>query len=165
VADATLVAQAARLQQVCVGKRLTVATAESCTGGLVAETITRVPGASAYFLGGFVTYADAMKRSALGVSEGLLAAHGAVSAEVAEAMAAGARERAGASLAVSITGVAGPDGGTAAKPIGLVYLGLATAGDLDVRRLQLAGDREAIRTASTAAALGWLIEHAERLPA
>jgi PncC family amidohydrolase len=165
VADAALVAQAGRLQEVCIGRRITVATAESCTGGLVAEAITSVSGSSAYFLGGYVTYADALKQSALGVSEALLAAHGAVSAEVAEAMAAGARERAGASLAVSVTGVAGPDGGTAAKPVGLVYLALATAGDVQVRRLQLAGDREGIRTASTAAALAWLSERAERLSA
>ncbi len=162
MADAALVALAERLQGACVRRGLTVVTAESCTGGLVAEAITSVAGSSAYFLGAFVTYSDAMKTSALGVAEELLAAHGAVSAQVARAMAIGARDRVGASLSVSITGVAGPDGGTEAKPIGLVYVGLAGRGDADVRRLQLDGDREANRAGASRIALEWLIEQAEQ---
>jgi PncC family amidohydrolase len=162
VADAAIVALAERLQGICVGRRLTVATAESCTGGLIAEAITSVPGSSTYFLGGFVAYADAVKTSALGVPEEMLAAHGAVSAQVGRAMAVGSQERTGATLAVSTTGVAGPDGGTAAKPIGLTYIGLAWPGDAEVRKVQFDGDREGNRVAATTVALEWLIEQAAR---
>lgn len=165
--DPALVALAERLQGLCIGRHLTVATAESCTGGLVAATITAVPGSSGYFLGGVVTYADAAKRGLLGVPEAALAAHGAVSAQVARAMASRCRARLGSDLAVSITGVAGPDGGTDAKPVGLTYIGLATSaahGDValaEVRRFQFAGERAAVRAAAAAEALGWLIAAAE----
>lgn len=162
VPDETLVSLAERLQRLCLERHETVATAESCTGGLIAGAITAVPGSSGYFLGGLVTYADAAKVQLLGIPDATLSAHGAVSAQVARAMATGAMERLGASIAVSSTGVAGPDGGSAAKPVGLVYLGLACEGDADVRRLMLAGDRAAIRDAATAAALEWLIERATR---
>ncbi|MEA2546812.1 MAG: nicotinamide-nucleotide amidase [Chloroflexota bacterium] len=162
VPDETLVSLAEQLQRLCIERHQTVATAESCTGGLVAGAITAVPGSSGYFLGGFVTYADAAKVQLLGIPEPAISAHGAVSAQVARAMATGALERLGASMAVSSTGVAGPDGGSAAKPVGLVYLGLAWDGDADVRRLTLEGDRAAIREAATAAALEWLIERATR---
>ena len=160
VPDETLVSLAERLQRLCLERHETVATAESCTGGLIAGAITAVPGSSGYFLGGFVTYADAAKIELLGIPEATIDAHGAVSAQVARAMATGALERLGASIAVSSTGVAGPDGGSPAKPVGLVYLGLAWEGEADVRRLMLAGDRAAIRDAATAAALEWLIERA-----
>jgi nicotinamide-nucleotide amidase len=160
VADAALVALAERLQGVCVGRGVTVATAESCTGGLIAAAITAVPGSSAYFLGGVVSYADAVKEAVLGVPSSVLAAHGAVSAQVALAMAFGARERLGATLAVSATGIAGPDGGSEAKPVGLTYVGLAWAGGSDVRKFVFAGDRAANRDAAAAAALDWLIEAA-----
>lgn len=159
VSDEALVSLAERLQRLCLERHETVTTAESCTGGLIATAITAVPGSSGYFLGGLVTYADAAKVDVLGVPREMLSAHGAVSAQVARAMAGGARERFGASLAISTTGVAGPDGGSAAKPVGLVYLGLAAPGEADVRRLLLSGDRSAIRNAAAAAALEWLIEH------
>jgi len=162
VADRALVALAERLQGLCIGRGLTVATAESCTGGLVAETITTVPGSSAYFIGALVTYADAAKTATLGVPPEVLAAHGAVSAQVARAMAAGARQRLDTSLAVSITGIAGPDGGSAAKPVGLVYLGLADGAGVEVRRQQFTSDRDGVRTAAAAAALEWLVESAEK---
>ena len=155
-----LVALAERLQGVCLGRGSTVAVAESCTGGLVAATITAVPGSSGYFLGGVVSYADAAKAALLGVSPEALAAHGAVSAQVAVAMATGARARFGASLAVSITGVAGPDGGSEAKPVGLTYVGIADEHASDVRRFAFAGDRTGNREAAAAAALEWLIERA-----
>ncbi len=113
-----------------IARGLTVATAESCTGGLLAERLTRVPGISAVFGFGFVTYADRAKTELLGVDPALLAAHGAVSAEVAAAMARGAAERSGARLAVSITGIAGPGGGSPHKPPGLVWFGLWSAGTL-----------------------------------
>jgi PncC family amidohydrolase len=156
-----LVALAERLQGICLGRGLTVALAESCTGGLVAASITEVPGSSGYFLGGVVSYANAAKEAFLDVPEATLAAHGAVSAQVAKAMAAGARARFGGSLAVSITGIAGPDGGSPEKPVGLTYVGLAGGGGVDVRRLQLAGDRSTIRHAAAEAALQWLVEAAE----
>lgn len=156
-----LVAAAGRLQRACLARELTVATAESCTGGLVASTITAVPGSSGYFVGGVVSYADAVKVALLDVPRAMLDAHGAVSAQVARAMAAACRERLGASLALSITGVAGPDGGTEAKPVGLVYVGLADGASVDVRRFQFEGDRSAIRTAAAAEALAWLTTAAE----
>lgn len=156
-----LVALAERLQGVCLGRRFTVAVAESCTGGLVASTITEVPGSSGYFIGGVVPYADSAKAALLGVPETMLAAHGAVSAQVALAMAAGARARFGAAIAVSITGVAGPDGGSEAKPVGLTYVGLADASGTDVRRFTFGHDRAGNREAAAREALGWLVERAE----
>jgi PncC family amidohydrolase len=140
---------------------MTVATAESCTGGLVAETITAVAGSSGYFLGGVVSYADALKVALLDVPEPMLAVHGAVSAQVARAMAMGCRARLGASLAVSITGIAGPDGGSDAKPVGLVYIGLAGPAADEVRRFVFDGERGAVRAAAAGAALAWLIEAVE----
>lgn len=156
-----LVALAERLQGLCLGRGMTVAVAESCTGGLVAATITEVAGSSGYFAGGVIPYADSAKEALLGVPESALAAHGAVSAQVAVAMASGARARFGTTLAVSITGVAGPDGGSAEKPVGLTYVALAGAAGVEVRRLQLAGDRAGNRGAAARAALEWLIDAAE----
>lgn len=164
MADAALVALAERLQGICVGHGVTVATAESCTGGLVAEAITSVAGSSGYFVGGVVAYADRVKSGLLGVAGPVLAAHGAVSAQVALAMAAGARERLEASLAVSVTGVAGPDGGTEAKPVGLTYVGLASRDGSEVRKFAFGGDRAANREAAATAALEWLIERAGGAP-
>jgi nicotinamide-nucleotide amidase len=132
---------------------LSLATAESCTGGLVAARLTSVPGASDVFLGGIVSYDNEVKLGQLGVPEETLAAHGAVSAETAAAMAAGARESLEADVAVSTTGIAGPDGGTPEKPVGLVYLHVSAPGAEKSRELRLPGDREAIRRRATAAAL------------
>jgi len=132
---------------------LTLGTAESCTGGLVAARITDVPGSSDVFLGSIVSYADSVKRDRLGVPDDVLAAHGAVSAETAEAMAAGARAALGVDVAVSVTGIAGPGGGTEEKPVGLVYLH-AVGPDGEVsRRLDFPGDRETIRLRAAVAAL------------
>jgi nicotinamide-nucleotide amidase len=139
-------------------RSLTLACAESCTGGGLGSRITAVPGSSAVFLGGMVTYANAAKASLLGVPEELLATQGAVSAPVAEAMAAGARQRLGADFALAITGVAGPDGGTAEKPVGLVYVALAAANRVQVRENHFIGIREDIRRRSTQMALQMLFE-------
>ena len=132
---------------------LTIATAESCTGGLVAERLTRVPGSSESFLGGVVAYADAIKTGELDVPAGVIAEHGAVSAETAEAMAEGARRRLGADLAVAVTGIAGPGGGTAEKPVGLVHLHVSGPDGSQARTLDVPGDREQVRARSTVTAL------------
>jgi nicotinamide-nucleotide amidase len=132
---------------------LTLATAESCTGGLVAARLTEVPGSSDVFLGAIVAYSDEVKAAQLGVPEALLAQYGAVSAEVAAAMAHGARARLGADVAVSVTGIAGPGGGTDEKPVGLVFLHAAGHSGELARRLDFPGDRETIRQRSAVAAL------------
>jgi nicotinamide-nucleotide amidase len=132
---------------------LTLATAESCTGGLVAARLTEVPGSSAVFVGSVVAYSNDVKESSLGVPAELLREHGAVSAEVAAAMAAGARERLGADVAVSVTGIAGPDGGTPEKPVGLVFLHAAGPMGERAQRIELPGDRETVRGRAAVAAL------------
>ena len=138
---------------------MTLATAESCTGGLVAALITSVAGSSAVLEQGAVTYSNAAKTRMLDVPAALIEAHGAVSQPVAEAMATGARARAGVGLAVSITGIAGPGGGSAEKPVGLVHFGLATAdGVRHLERRFGEGDRQAIRLAATEQALSLLLD-------
>ena len=132
---------------------LRLATAESCTGGLVAARLTGVPGSSASFVGGVVAYADDVKRSELEVPTGLIEEHGAVSAEVAASMADGARRRLGADVAVAVTGVAGPGGGTAEKPVGRVHLHAAGPDGALVRVLDLPGEREQVRVRATVTAL------------
>ena len=132
---------------------LTLATAESCTGGLVAVRLTDVPGSSDVFLGSVVAYANEVKAGELGVPNGVLEQHGAVSAETAAAMAHGARGRLHADVAVSVTGVAGPEGGTPEKPVGLVHLHVVGPSGERALRLDLPGDRETIRTRATVAAL------------
>jgi competence/damage-inducible protein CinA-like protein len=132
---------------------LRLATAESCTGGLVAARITGVPGSSAAFVGGVVSYSNEVKRDELGVSEKLLEEHGAVSAEVAAAMAEGARSRLGAEVAVSVTGIAGPGGGTPDKPVGRVHLHAAGPDGSLARILDISGEREQIRVRATVTAL------------
>lgn len=156
--DDRLVGLAERLQARCLKRGIRVATAESCTGGLVAAALTAVPGSSGYVAGGVVSYSNEAKRDLLDVPEEVLAAHGAVSAQVARAMAEGARRRFGADLAISVTGVAGPDGGTAAKPVGLTYLGIADDDGFDIRRHLWDGDRAANRVASVVAALELMLE-------
>ncbi len=128
------------------GRGETLATAESCTGGLIAERITRVPGASDYFLGAAVVYSDRLKREALGVSEEVLAAHGAVSEPVARAMASGVRCALASDYGLGVTGVAGPGGGSEEKPVGTVHLALAGPdGAVEHRLVRLPGDRERVR--------------------
>ncbi|MGO4882942.1 MAG: competence/damage-inducible protein A [Bryobacteraceae bacterium] len=144
-----------------VGEKLrerhqTLAVAESCTGGLLGERITSVPGSSAYFLGGFITYSNRMKAECLGVPEETIAQFGAVSNETAQAMALGARRRTGSTYALAITGVAGPDGGTEQKPVGTVHVGLADPGGCQVLHRQFIGDRTRIRQFSTQMALDML---------
>jgi PncC family amidohydrolase len=161
-AIAELVKVAERLQEVCLGRSLTVGTAESETGGLIAHLLTEVPGSSGYFNGAVVAYSNAAKTALLGVADELLAAHGAVSAQAARAMAVGARERLGVGLAVSVTGIAGPGGGSEAKPVGLTYVAVADEAGEDVRRFHWTGDRAANKRLSAGAALELLLERASR---
>lgn len=156
-----LVEVAERLQAACVSRGLTVAAAESCTGGLVLHLLTEIPGSSAYVRGGIVAYADEVKRDLLGVTADVLAAHGAVSAQVAVAMAEGARDRLGTQLGVGVTGIAGPDGGSEAKPVGLVYVAVAGPGSTTVRRFQWPGDRSQNKRDSARGAIEMLLAHAE----
>jgi len=137
-------------------RNATLAVAESCTGGMIGARLTAVPGSSQYFAGGFITYSNQLKRELLGVPAETLESFGAVSPETAEAMATGARQRAGSTYAVSITGVAGPDGGTPEKPVGLVYLGIAGPEGNAVTQRRFIGDRERIRVFTTQAALDLL---------
>jgi nicotinamide-nucleotide amidase len=147
------------LGTILVEQGRTIATAESFTAGAIGASITATPGASRYFLGGVTAYANRAKETLLGVSATTIDRHGAVSAEVAEEMAAGARERFGSDLAVSSTGIAGPDGGSAQKPVGLVYLGLATAEGTQSTRHQIGGSREEIVVRSSALALDLVRRH------
>jgi nicotinamide-nucleotide amidase len=134
----------------------TLSVAESCTGGLLAQRLTSVPGSSKYFIEGVVTYANDAKTRALGVEPMLLMEYGAVSAPVAEAMAEGMRKRAGTDFALSITGVAGPDGGTDEKPVGTVFIALANEFQTEHRKLNLPGDRNLVRWRASQAALDLL---------
>jgi nicotinamide-nucleotide amidase len=144
-----------------VGLRLAVggfslSVAESCTGGLIAHRLTEVPGSSNYFMEGVVTYSNESKTRLLGVPEEMLERHGAVSAEVAEAMAEGVKRRASTDFGLAVTGVAGPGGGTQEKPVGLVYVSLADDAHTEHRRLMLPGDRHLIRWRASQAALDLL---------
>ena len=136
---------AAEVLQLCRERGLTLAAAESCTGGLIAKRLTDVPGASAAFLGGVVSYTNGVKHGVLGVPEALLQQYGAVSEPVAKAMAEGVRRITGSDLALSVTGLAGPDGDDRGNPVGTVYIGLAGAGGTQVTQLFLKGDRKSIR--------------------
>ena len=131
----------------------TLATAESCTGGMVSSMITSVPGSSAAFVGGFATYANEAKVKALGVSEETLERYGAVSEQTAREMAQGAKERLGADFALAITGIAGPEGGTEEKPVGLVYIALAGESGMQIKELRMRGSRDRIRRMSALNAL------------
>lgn len=140
-----------------------LATAESCTGGMVAAACTAVAGSSDWFERGFVTYSNEAKAEMLGVPAALIAAHGAVSAEVARAMAEGALAHSRAQLAVAVTGVAGPGGGSAAKPVGTVWVALARTGEAArAELLQLQGDRAAVRRQTVEHALRRLLDEATR---
>ena len=154
---------AERVLHSCRKRGLKVVTAESCTGGLVAATLTAIAGSSDVVERAFVTYANEAKREMLGVSWDALLGYGAVSEPVARAMAAGALARSGADLAVSVTGVAGPGGGTAEKPIGLVHFAVARIGhDMIAERHVFPGDRDTIRRLSVLTALAMLASLAER---
>ena len=147
-----------QLAAALLARQQTLATAESCTGGLVGAALTNLPGSSAWYLGGVVAYANDLKIRLLGVPAETLAAHGAVSLETARAMAQGARAAAAADFAVSITGIAGPAGGTPEKSVGLVFVGVAAPHGTATFKHHFSGSRADIRQAATEAALRHLLE-------
>lgn len=144
-----------------VSRQQTLAVAESCTGGQIAAQCTAIPGASAWFLEGAITYSNAAKTRVLGVPADTIERHGAVSAEVAMQMATGVRERSGASYGLAVTGVAGPGGGSPEKPVGTVHVALATSTDVHHRLLRLGGDRSRIQSLSASGALDLVRRHLE----
>ncbi len=153
-----LLDDAKTLIEKCRDAGLKIATVESCTGGLLAGALTSIPGSSEVLERGFVTYSNEAKSELVGVPGALIAAHGAVSEEVARAMAEGGLARSPADIAVAITGVAGPDGGTAAKPVGLVHIAAARDGNETQHLARVfSGDRDDIRLASVSAGLGLLL--------
>ena len=145
------------LADALLARRRTLSTAESCTGGLVGGALTALPGSSAWYLGGVVAYSNALKIRLLGVPPALLDAHGAVSPETARAMADGIRLATASDYAVSLTGIAGPGGGTPAKPVGLVYIAVASPSGTTAHEHHFPGTRADIRAAATEAALRHLI--------
>jgi PncC family amidohydrolase len=154
-----------KIGDLLVKKGMKIAVAESCTGGLIAKRITDIAGASAYFVVGLATYSNAAKERFLAVPHEILAAKGAVSEEVAKAMAEGVRRAADADIGVSVTGIAGPGGGTPEKPVGTVYIGISLKDRVVAGRLFFHGDRKAIREATSDAALQWAIDCLEEKPA
>jgi nicotinamide-nucleotide amidase len=160
--NATLLAMVRRLAAKLLARKQMLATAESCTGGLIAKCVTDLPGSSAWFERGWVTYSDRAKRQEIGVAGGLLKRHGAVSEPVARAMARGALQASRTDLAVAVTGIAGPDGGSEDKPVGTVWIAWAwrQPGGVRVlsRRFIFSGTRDAIRRQTAAAAFKGLLE-------
>ena len=144
---------ASALIALCQQKSLKLAVAESCTGGLVAGAITEIAGASAVFEGGLISYSNELKIKLLGVSADLIAEFGAVSEQVAAAMAKGALEKTGADVAIAVTGIAGPSGGSQEKPVGLVYIAVAANGVITVGKKLFSGNRHEIRSQAVASAL------------
>ena len=158
MAGVDLASLAQRLQATALERSLSVGTAESCTGGLVGHSLTAIAGSSDYYRGGVISYSNQLKVELLGVPADALERHGAVSEPVALAMASGARERLGVDYALSVTGVAGPGGGTASKPVGLTYVAVAGPSISVARRHLWDGDRTANTEHSAAAALELMLE-------
>lgn len=159
----SLLAEAESLLAACRTRGIRLATVESCTGGLIAATLTAIAGSSDVVDRGFVTYSNEAKHDLVGVPMSLIADHGAVSQEVAASMAEGGIARSRATIAVSVTGVAGPDGGTADKPVGLVWFGVARRGKAtDTTHQVFPGDRQAIRAAAVAKALEMIRQALDR---
>jgi PncC family amidohydrolase len=158
---ADLVSLAATIQERCIAAGVRVATAESCTGGLVGHALTEIPGSSDYYDGGVVSYSNAVKGAVLHVPQAALDRHGAVSAQVAVAMAEGVRRALSADVAVAVTGIAGPGGGSETKPVGLTYVAVADAAGHDVRRHHWSHDRAGNKLASAQAAMRLLLDRME----
>ncbi|MEE8575578.1 MAG: CinA family protein [Thermodesulfobacteriota bacterium] len=148
----------ARLAGILTASGLTLSIAESCTGGLASDIITTTPGSSAYFLGAIIAYDNNVKTKLLGVRPETLERYGAVSVEAAKEMATGVKKALSSDVAISITGIAGPGGGGEVKPVGLVYIGVVTNGDVTVKELRLSGDRSTIKRTAAREALQILAE-------
>ena len=142
-----------------IAHNLTIATAESCTGGLLAHTLTNISGSSEYFECGVISYSNQSKIELLGVSKQTLEDHGAVSIQIAKEMAIGIRDKSNVDIGLSTTGIAGPTGGTKMKPVGLVYIGIATPTDIEVKRFLFSGNREQNKDNACNAALELLLRH------
>ena len=153
-----LVELASRIQSAMIDRGLTLATAESCTGGLIGHLLTETSGSSVYYVGGLISYSNQLKENELGVDARTLERHGAVSAQTCVAMAEGARSRYGASIGVSVTGIAGPDGGSDQKPVGLTYVGVSDDDGHDVRRNVWQGNRHSNKVHSAEAALRLVLD-------
>ena len=149
------------LSNLLIKKNLMLVTAESCTGGLIAASCTKLPGSSQWFDRGFVTYTNEAKHDMLGVPVDLIEQHGAVSQQVVEAMADGAFKKAGSKnrIAISVSGIAGPDGGTPEKPVGIVWIGYADDKGVESKLLQLKGSRAEIRQETVEQSLGWVFSN------
>lgn len=139
----------------------TLAVAESCTGGLIGHLLTEVPGSSDYFIGGLISYSNQVKSEQLGVAQATLEAHGAVSVQTAEAMAAGVRQLLRTDYGLAVTGIAGPSGGSAQKPVGLTWIGLSAASGRVAERYRFEGDRSQVKAQAAAAALNLLLTYIE----
>jgi nicotinamide-nucleotide amidase len=159
--DRDLYAVAAEVGRRLLERGLTLATAESCTGGWIGKALTDVPGSSAWYVGGFVSYSNTMKASLLGVPQSLLDEEGAVSEAVVAAMADGSRRRAGADLSVAVSGIAGPDGGSAEKPVGTVWFAWSQASTTRAEHRWFDGDRESVRRQTVRHALEGLFDEIE----
>jgi len=161
--DTELRELARELGEALMQRGLTVATAESCSGGWIAKSLTDLPGSSAWFGWGFVTYANEAKIRLLGIEREQLEANGAVSEPIVRAMAEGAAAVSGSDLSVAVSGIAGPDGGSAEKPVGTVWFAWTVGKDTEARSVQLDGDRDAVRRATVELALRGLIKRAQTL--
>jgi PncC family amidohydrolase len=153
---------AKRLGRLCVEKKLTLSVAESCTGGMIGAAITAVPGSSAYFSGGVVSYRNEMKHNVLGVPKLVLEKNGAVSAETVTAMVKGVRRLCKTDCAIAVSGIAGPDGGTKKKPVGLVYIGIGSGKKVRSFKYYFKGDRQEIRRQTVEKALERMIEEVKK---
>ena len=153
-----------RVQQAMIERGLTLATAESCTGGLIGHLLTETSGSSEFYVGGIVSYSDQLKRSELGVAAHMLEQHGAVSAQTVVAMAEGSRQRYAANVAIAVTGIAGPAGGSDDKPVGLTYVAVADENGHDVRRNVWKDDRHGNKMRSAEAALSLLLDRLGAAP-
>jgi len=153
-----------RIQDICIQRGWKLAVAESCTGGLIGARLTSVPGSSTYFLGGIIAYSNDLKENLLNVPAEILETHGAVSGPVAEAMADGVIAATGAHFGISVTGVAGPDGGTDEKPVGTVWVGVALPSGTTSQLYNFSGNREEVREQTVKAALEFFLECISVIP-
>lgn len=154
----TMIEISEKLGQALIDQELTIATAESCTGGLLGHLLTSVSGSSAYYLGGVIAYSNAVKEAFLGVRHETLVAYGAVSEQTAKEMAAGTRERIGSDIGISTTGIAGPTGGTPEKPVGLVFIGISTAAKTVAYECHFKGSRVEIKEETARTLLNKILE-------